>query len=720
MTTPPASAELSAAVLLDENTLLVLGHGAAPLPAAGTVRFGNETRVGSFLAVSWTDKGHSWFLATLKVEQVALLSLRRAALVDDEGNGHPLPLISRLALEPRELAQALAPTAARNLATVVGFLRDQPAAARALAVVLAGCAEPAGFVEIFGRLRGDELYLQGWSRGLPGGAAELLFETERCHPNPAQIATYTRPDLSAPAHGVGIAVRVKEAFEPRDVRRIYYCQGDTYCRLDVFENRLLWGDQESAAHVAAILPQLQADPETQQTLRRMAAPRYQGEETVSTLAAPVRLAFDLAAQVPGDGVFLAGWMLDPESQVEAIHVGGTNGTRARIDQRWTRTPRPDVSQGYAADPLFAGRLRPGDDAHGFLVFVPCADAQPGELYLELSLRDGRAAFMPLRPIFPTAAEVRRILSSFDVHHPDVERIVDRHIGPVVTAAGRSSHQAVRPSAVYAFGESQPARLSVIVPVTATRTDIDVTMARLAVEPSLAGIELILAAPPAAAAAVGPMLPRQARFYGLSGRLVAGEAGDMVAAMALGASVANSELLLFIGPSVLPRQTGWLAQLERLLTSVPRAGAISPTLLYEDFSVRFAGARASGWAPPDNVTRLTAFSGYARHWLARDAARSESAVPVHAIAGDCCLIHRSAYDLVGGFSSDLVGPDFKALDLSLKLRAARLQCLWAPGIEMLAPDEAAGEPEYWVRTGALVDRWGFARKWSTLFNKKDVA
>lgn len=718
MTIP--AAELTAAVLLDENTLLVLGHDAKPLPAAGTVRFGTETANGSFQAVTWPGDGRTQFLATMRVEQVALLSLRRAALVGDDGQAHPLPLIARLALEPRELATALAPAARGHLAAVVAFLRGQPAAARALSVVLASCAEPDGFLEIFGRVRGGELYIQGWSRDLPGGAIELLFETERCLANPAQVATYTRPDLSAPAHGIGAAVRIVEGFEPRDVRRVYYRRGEAYGRLDVFENRLLWGDTETAGHVAAMLPQLQADPATHDALKRLGAPRFQGEETLSTMPVPLRTALDMAAWVPGEGVFLVGWMLDPERLAEAIHLGATSGFRTRLDELWTRSQRPDVSQGYAADPLFAGRLRPFDDAHGFIAFVPCADSQPGPLYLEISLRDGRTAFIPLHPSRPSAAEVRRILGSFDINHPDVERIVARHVGPIVSAAGRTAPVQPRPAANYGFGGTQASRLSVVVPVPAGRTDIDVTMARLAVEPSLEGVELILAASPAAAAAIGPLLPRQARFYGLSGRLVAGDAPDMYAAMALGAAAASSDLLLFLGSCVLPRQTGWIGQLERLLNSVPRGAAISPTLLYEDFSVRFAGARATGWAPPDSVAALTAYSGYARHWLAKDAARADAAVPVHAISGECCLVRRSAFEQVGGFSGDLVGPEFKAADLSLKLRAARLQCLWAPGIEMLAPDEAVGEPDYWARTGALVDRWGFEAKWSQLFTKREAA
>src|SRR5690606_19686151 len=141
--------------------------------------------------------------------------------------------------------------------------------------------------------------------------------------------------------------------------------------------------------------------------------------------------------------------------------------------------------------------------------------------------------------------------------------------------------------------------------------------------------------------------------------------------------------------VLPREAGWLGHLERLLRAAPRGAAISPTLLYEDLSIRFAGARASGWNPPRDAAALTSFAGYARHWLAKERARSDAAVPVHAIAAECCLSQRLAFEHVGGFSGDLVGSQFKSLDLSLKLRSARQQCLWAPGIEMLAPDEVVG-------------------------------
>lgn len=712
MTQPAPAAELAAAVLLDENTVLMLGHDARPLPAHGQISFGVDSTVGSFAAVSWPGEGgRHWFLTRLVVEQVALLALRRSALSAD-GQEFPLPEISRLALEPQGLADALAGAVGANLPAVVEFLRPNT---RILATVLLACAAPDGFIEIFGRAHGDEMYVQGWSASLGIGTADLLIETDRCVANHALVATYGRPDLAAPARGIGLVVTVAEPFESREVRRVYYRNGTGYRRLEVFENRLLFGDAETGGHVAAMLPQLQATPETIAALKRLGAPRFQGGDTLCTLGAPVRAAIDMAAWVPGAGFFLAGWMLDPERLAATVRVGAVNGFRARIDQSWTRSQRPDVSQGYAQDPLFAGRIRAFDDGHGFLVFVPCDIANPGEVYFEVALHDGQSGFMPLRPSQPSAAEVRQILSSFDINHPDIEQIVAAHVGPIVMAAGRGAAPRRRSVGGVSFGTAvESPRLSIVLPVAMGRTDVDVTMARLAVEPAIAGVELVIAASGAAAAAIGPQLQRQARFYGLSGRLVLSDGNDAFQAMAAGADAAAADLLLFLGGAVLPRHTGWLGQLEKLLATNPRAAAISPTLLYEDLSVRFAGARANGWAPPKDAAGLTAYAGYARHWLARDAMRADAAVPVHAVAAECCLIRRTAFDAVGGFSEDLVGPEFKSLDLSLKLRAARQQCLWAPGIEMLAPDEAVGEPEYWARTGALVDRWGFQRKWSQLF------
>jgi hypothetical protein len=162
----------------------------------------------------------------------------------------------------------------------------------------------------------------------------------------------------------------------------------------------------------------------------------------------------------------------------------------------------------------------------------------------------------------------------------------------------------------------------------------------------------------------------------------------------------------------------LGHLERLLAAAPRAAAISPTLLYEDDSIRFAGTRANNWLLPPDVRSLTSFAGYSRHWLPSEVAE-QGAVPVHAVTAECCLLRRPAFRQVGGFSPEFNGSEYRALDLSLKFKSERMLCLWASTIELVAVDEQQAEPEYWMRTGALVDRWGFERKWAQSFTRGNV-
>ncbi|MFX5918554.1 hypothetical protein ABTE65_19090, partial [Acinetobacter baumannii] len=81
---------------------------------------------------------------------------------------------------------------------------------------------------------------------------------------------------------------------------------------------------------------------------------------MSQIQAPVRMGLDMAVRVPGAGLFVCGWLLDPTQAVRAVTVKG-GGMTARLDADWSRLGRKDVSDAFAHDPLFAGRLVPGND-----------------------------------------------------------------------------------------------------------------------------------------------------------------------------------------------------------------------------------------------------------------------------------------------------------------------------------------------------------------------
>ena len=181
--------------------------------------------------------------------------------------------------------------------------------------------------------------------------------------------------------------------------------------------------------------------------------------------------------------------------------------------------------------------------------------------------------------------------------------------------------------------------------------------------------------------------------------------DPFEAAELGARVAGAETLLFLSPAVLPRERGWLGRLRAAYARLDAPAALSPTLLYEDESIRFAGSPA----PPDtdSLATLGPYAGYPRHWLAR-----KRVARVWAATMECALMPRALFLDCGGFARELLGPELKNADFALRLRARGHGAWWLPDVALYACDDAgaAAPPEHWTRVRGLVDRWAFERRW----------
>ena len=65
----------------------------------------------------------------------------------------------------------------------------------------------------------------------------------------------------------------------------------------------------------------------------------------------------------------------------------------------------------------------------------------------------------------------------------------------------------------------------------------------------------------------------------------------------------------------PQEPGWLWDLIAQLNADPDAVAVSPTLLYEDLSIRYAGQAHTG---PSAGSRQ-GLAGYPHHWLRAEKA-----------------------------------------------------------------------------------------------------
>lgn len=719
MKEPITKADITAAILLDDDTLVLFGAIDRPLPAAAAVHLDGSVE-GRYGGRCWTDaEGERWFLGGIRVPGLAQMRPSRVEIADEDGQRLVLPRLSNVRTNPGHLIAAIKafqPDAMTAALDFIGALAGEcdgrgtdtgDRIGRLLAGLAAEVSQPDGFAELFGRFRDGSLLVQGWSRGVRPGAQKLLVEAEDIHVCRAAAGSFARPDLPADASGM-LAVLTGAAPAPGAVRRIHFRAADGWRHLHIFEHRTILPDGVAYAHVRDMLGNLH-DGEARQTVARIAAARYDGVETVSRLDAPVRIGLDMALRVPGAGLFVAGWLLDPARLVRAVTLKGP-GVAARLDAGWSRLGRRDVSEAFAHDPLFAGRLIPGQDSHGFTAFAsePAGLSADAEFHLELELADERVAFLPLSCLPAAPETLRRMLSLVNLDSPSVDATIARHVGPMLRAACTKG-TAPASAATHAMGRPVKApRVSVILPVTDGREDVDLNIARLSIDPDFAETELLVVAAAGTHERLGGTVRQAAAFYRMAVTFVAApEAADPLEAVAAALPHARAERVLLLSPSVLPTEKGWLAALERVSRKSGGPAMVSPTLLYEDHSIRFAGIVAV--EGPDGARCFERrFAGYPRDWLKeRDAATVDAAAP------ECALLPKDALGRALAAMGTYVGADHKGLDLCLRLRALGGACVWLPRVTLVALDEQRQDAhaDRWQRAGAMVDRWNFEDTWS---------
>lgn len=720
------TAELALGFALDTGCMLVFGHMAAPPPAAAKASFaaGGSSAAGDWRSFAWAPQadrqaGMTPFVAALAIEQVFRAQAMPIELdVKESGTKLILPPIERIEIDSRTLVEQLASGGA-PMARIYDFLKETLAGTafggdcsrnhQFMVTILAAISRQDGFLEILGVSEYGGLLIQGWSAHLRAGTIEVEIVTDRFEVRNLAVATFERADLLNTAKGIIGYSKDASIRALATLRAIHFRSGDDYLRLDVVNTQAIYLDNAaSVAQLKDMMPKLDCPPPVLQALKRVVRPRFPGHETVSTFAEPVRIACDVALNLDGHGIFVSGWLLDPGQRVWLALLKSTANFYARLHPIWARLPRPDVSQGFEADPQMAPLMARTDHRHGFLAFVPRTTpvAADEQFYLELVTKDEACAFLPIAfAEDEPSLIVRSLLAGVSLDDPSLERIISQHLGPTVSALADRRAAPDTPCAPIGFGHrrSQPG-LSVIMPVPPAYRDIDVNFACLGTDPDFRAAELILVADASGMSAAA--LKAQAAFYGLSGKLViAADGMDAFEAMELGARYADAELLLFLSASVFPRQQGWLSRLTVELARMSCPGLVSPTLMYEDDSIRFAGQPLdAGAVPLPSSARL---AGYPADWLTERAP-----VAVAAAALECCLVRRSLFQELNGFSRALVGPALKGLDFSLKVRGHGRACTWVPDIRLYALDDDSepGEPDYWLRVGQMVDRWAFERQW----------
>ncbi|WP_378941497.1 hypothetical protein [Mesorhizobium sp. ANAO-SY3R2] len=638
------------------------------------------------LATPWPGATHG-FAAVLPTKSTD----RAFATVEFEQEGAP----KRYVFTPRtvsvnEAAALLAELCGSRLAATIDALADlliaepsDPHRQSAIVALVKAAHGSSGYIELLGEGPDGEIFLQGWAHDVMPGMARAVADGDRPLVVDCAIAAYARQDIPQGAQAFAGLLDADGPISPGSIEGLVWRGRHGWRHVAVHARKLIAGPLETPGHVRSVL--LRANSTPQALLRlRTAANSFDGAETVSSLPLPVRMGVDDVFQVDGAGFLVSGWLLDPSGHVQSVKLRHHNG-ETRLDDSWSRLDRPDVTDAFADHPAFSRAFGDGGYRHGFVAHARLADGDPSStLYLELTLRDTRRAFMPLSPLRTAArlAAVRQ-MRAIDPSDWALPELIDRQIVPLLCCSERVSPtvEAVIDPGPFEAAAGPPIIISV---GENDEHGIASLLALLAIDPETKRAPIALVVPSERFHRLVARMGKLASFYGLSLRLVsAGEAGDAYDLLEAGARALSSDIVVLLSGSMVPNKAGWYRKLVDTQAALKNS-IISPTLAYEDYSVRWAGtwpaSRYEGY-PISAVTQL-------------------ELSPVTAASLECCVMPREALLDTGGFAGGYLGSREKGLDLGLRLSRGGMASYWLPSVQMLGSDETSSTGT--SAMGALVE------------------
>jgi len=683
-----------AGLLLGRGIGLLLGWHVARLPRQGSIGATGAPR-GPYRLTAWPRaEGGCWFLAALQVPGGLqpggpVLEMHAPELA-------PVPLTpwAEESVDAAALAQALAARAGGYSGAIALFLADLIGAAAASAAVpplsdllerfCAAAAEEDGAVEVI--LPGPAaVVLQGWgdAAGLEGTEALLLGGRPRRLP--VEVLRFARDDIAAPGCGLIEIVEAGEC-DPAALEHLLLVVGRRLKRRRRVERPAILAGAEGAQHLREMQARLQGSEPARDRLCRLVRPAYAGRATLAELEAPLAAACDLVLALPGRGVFVNGWLADPQATLTGATVMGPDGLGAPLAPHWQRVERPDVVTGLAGDPRFAGLA---GDRHGFAAFLPgAAPAAREGWHLAIETREGSVGYLPLRPAAePIRAGLRRAAGLIDLHKPSGEALAEGVLRALLAAAAA----APLPEAEVIAPAPRAARALLLAlprPDGPAATALSCFLA----DPPAAEEALVVACGPAWRGAPLARLRAALRFYGLQAGIAVCEfEPELPEAWEIAAGLSDARAfvpLAAAGPTGAP---GWRRQLQE---GLPAGAAVAaPLLLHEDHAVRSLGFLAGRAGAPLRWPG----AGLPAAALREEAPR---AVLGAALAG--ALVTRAAWRAAGGFAALGLTGAAQETGFFLRLAAAGGATRVLPAVRLLAPEAPPPEAP-WRRAALLAER-----------------
>jgi hypothetical protein len=700
---------------VDETTLLIIGLGRVPTGNVAVTIGEDHTGTRNAFVSEWllaapSPRAKHGFAALLPTGDAdpALTTIR----FGEAETGAHFIFAPRLA-SAEEAAALVLESAGSQSAAVIDRLVDILMAGnlsrhRLLTIITLLQATEAsdGFVELIGESHDGVTFLQGWSRGMVPGPCRMCAVGNTA-PVVAEcgIAVFPRQDAPDGASGFVGLLDASQTARALDIEGLVFRARAGWRHIAVHPRKRIASPLETPEHIRSILLRTHGSPDVLLSLRA-AANSFEGKETVSSLPYPVRMGIDNMFDADGGNLLFSGWLYDPDGHVATVRLRRRNAA-ARLDECWTRFDRPDVTDSFNEQQPFAPGLRGEQHLHGFIgqAQLPSDDSD-APLCFELTLRDLRRAFLPVKPnrVSARSATLRQI-GSIDPENCALPAIVDTHIVPFLTRSGRSAPiiDTVLDAGSFDEENSPP----IVIGAGEGEEDIGPLMALLALDPETRRAPIVIAMPAERFRRQTTRLGELARFYRLSVRLVSAKGtGDVYDMLEAGTQALTCETVVSLSASLIPCGTGWYGKLVAT-TATLKGSIVSPVQAYEDHSVRWAGS----WIDDGNCDQpvVGRYTGYPLK-----AVTGMTLTRIAAASLECCIMPRDALLRAGGFSGGYLGTQEKGLDLGLRLSRSGIDSYLLPSVQMWGCDDARkGDGPAMAALVDEIDRKIFKNQWASV-------
>lgn len=368
------------------------------------------------------------------------------------------------------------------------------------------------------------------------------------------------------------------------------------------------------------------------------------------------------------GLFVAGWLRDPDGLIEAITAVDHGLADAVVSDRWML----HSAQGGPKD----ARVQ----VTGFAAFLPRRQEQrpPSSVRFRVGLANGENHFVDApQSAQDLLGQRKTILNAIAGHAFDLDILRDIYqpaIAPLQDALNR--RQFIRET--FEYGVKSSRKVSIVIPLYRETGFIRSQLMAFDVDPLVrAACEVVYVIDdPLIALRVRNILSGSAHVHRLDIKLVVlGRNGGYALANNFGVGAADGETIVLMNSDIIPENNGWLQPLVDRLATLPTHSVIGPKLIYANGTLQHAGMyfhrfETNPWQ------NMHYFKGYGRALPLADREREAPAV-----TGALMVLRKADYLAAGGFTADYVVGDYEDSDLCLKLRAMGGTCLYMPDVAL---------------------------------------